>query len=350
VPVIEAEEVSLEMNLDGEVVLVGEPFSIDIEVAFDDLDSKLGYFIEIYTGEIEPDIQVIASASLVGNHVGTFELSAPEAGEFSIQARLRNLQRDGSPRDGEPVTFTERVTVFAIDEINASVSLANPPEFWLVGEPFTSEVVLSDELMGLPVEVILRETVGGTARVFERFTAADERQDHATFPEEKPASLSISVLSGPRVLAVSDAYEFDVLSPEAMIQKFHYEDFNIARNGDAQALFEWFEKTTFPGIFNPTPDQVEGLIADFEDGRYTAMSYYFETIRDNTSNFHPEVPERFECFSIPDDWPPVPGRHFIFDYDRPFYIGDSWSPAGTDRGSRHLTFYDGNFYRWSYVC
>lgn len=349
-PVIEADDVSLSIAVEGGVVLVGEPFTLEVEVAFNGPVTSIGYVVEVFLQGSDPDTEALATASLAGNHVGSFEIEVREAGEAALQGRLRNIDRDGVPVDGDAVVVSQIVSVFAIEASLASVAFSHPPEFWLVDEPFTSEVVLSDALADLEPEVVLREADRGEVHEFDRFSASTERETYGVFAEEKAVNMIIEVMSGPRVLAQSELHSFDVLTPQAMVQKFEYQDFQMYQKGSAQEQFDWYVKTSFPGIFNPTAEQVEQLIADFEDGRYFASSYYFETIRDNSSSFNPQPSDRFVCFTLPDEWPPVPGKHFIYDYDRPFYIGDGWNPAGSDRGSKHLTFFDGRFYRWWYVC
>jgi hypothetical protein len=229
----------------------------------------------------------------------------------------------------------------------------DPPEIWLVDEPFTSEIVTSDDLSSVPVEIVLEKRDGVKGGDFVSFFELYDGDEFALFEEEEFIDVRISVLSGPRVLAVSDTYSLDVLTPEGMIQKFFYKEDQLVQDSDGEKLFEWIRDTSFPGIFDPSPEDIDQLVEDFENGGFfSAGSVYFETIRDNTANFDPSIPDNLQCFSLPEEWPPVPGKHFMFDYaiNYSIWIGDSEVGSGSDRGTRHLTFYDGRAYQWSYVC
>lgn len=352
-PVVDPEEVELGVNLDGSVVLAGVPFELDIDVAFEDPEETVGYVLEIVSQSSESGEQVLASAELGGNHVGSVEVVVEQKGVSSVWSQLRNVDGDGVPLEGESVSRSDALEVFALDPSDADVGFENPPEIWLIDEPFTSAVDLSSELKSLPVEIVFEQRNSQVDEAFTTFFAVEEEIAPGSFEVEEFIEMRISVRSGPRVIAESNPHTFEVLSPQGMIQKFFYKEDQILDRRDPQEIFEWERDTSFPGFFTPTEEQIEQLLVEFEEGSNSPSgAIYFETIRDNTPNFDPSAAERFECYSVPEEWPPVPGKHFMFDYDRQYslWIGDSKVGEGSDRGTRHLTFYDGKPYQWSYHC
>ena len=352
-PVVDPDEVELGVNLDGSVVLAGQPFDVDIDVAFEDPEETVGYVLEIMSQSSESGDQILASMALGGNHDGVVEVVIQEKGDSSVWSQLRNVDRDGVPVEGEIVSRSDSLKLSALDPAAAEVGFENPPEIWLIDEPFTSAVDLSSELKSLPVEIVLEQRNSQVNEAFTTFFALEDGVTPKSFEDEEFVEVKISVRSGPRVIAESNPHTFEVLSPQGMIQKFFYKEDQILDRRDPQEIFEWERDTSFPGFFTPTQEQIEQLLVEFEDGSNSPSgAIYFETIRDNTPNFDPSAAERFECYSVPEAWPPVPGKHFMFDYDRRYslWIGDSKVGEGSDRGTRHLTFYDGKPYQWTYHC
>ncbi len=352
-PVVDPDEVNLDIDMNGSVVLSGVPFELDINVVFDDPEKTVPYVLEIVTEPSASGNQVLASISLAGNHRGSVEIVLHDSGETLLWSQLRNVDREGIPLEGDSVSLSQALEVIAIDPGDASVDFSNPPEIWLVDEPFTSAIGLSDALESLPVEIILEKRNSRVEEDFNPFFVVQAGAAPKSFNAEEFVEMRVSVQSGPRVIAVSEPHAFEVLNPQGMIQKFFYEQGQVRQDGDPQKLFEWTRDTAFPGFFNPTPEQIDQLLVEFEDGFSSPSgAVYFETIRDNTPNFDPGLPDWVQCFSRPEEWPPVPGRHFMFDYDRRYtlWIGDTKIGEGSDRGTRHLTFYDGKAYKWSYVC
>lgn len=352
-PIVKPDEVSLEIDLEGSVVLSGQPFELGINVIFEDPEETVSYVLEILSESSESDGEVLASLSLEGNHTGSVEIILDDDGETVLRSQLRNVDREGIPLDEESVSLSNAFEVVAVDAREASVGFLNPPEIWLVDEPFTSAVELSNQLKSLPVEIVLEKKKSQVDEGFSSFFVVEDGIPPKSFEAEEFIEMQISVRSGPRVIAVSDPHTFEVLSPQGMIQKFFYTEDQLRGKGDPQELYEWTRDTSFPGFFTPTQEQIDQLIVEFEDGfNSPSGAVYFETIRDNSLNFDPTGSERFECYSVPEEWPPVPGKHFMFDYDRRYslWIGDTKVGEGSDRGTRHLTFYDGKAYKWSYVC
>ena len=351
-PVIGEDDVSLSIGLDGSVVLTSEVFELDLQVIFDDPEAEFAYSIDIVVSAPSGDDSVLTTLSLAGSGEHTVPLSIEEEGDFSIGAVLRNVDSDGVPIPDETVVSSTPVDVISVSEQDLSAKFQNPPQIWLLDEPFNSEIELSKELRALPLDLALQLDSSNGLVEFDRFSVAEDRETFELFSEEGYVQMRIAVLSGERELISSPAYDFEVLSSNAMVQKFFYDDRQIAQQSNGQETFDWIRDTAYPGIFNPTAEQVETLIAEFEDGQYTTTDPIWETVRENTRDFNPQPPESVKCFQVPMEWPPVPGRHFMFDYERNYtlWINGSQVGEGRDRGTRHLTFFDGRAYQWTYQC
>lgn len=349
-PLIGSQDINATLSTDGEAVLTGAPFEFEVGVTVAEAAENRPYSIALLDVSSSGTPETLWSIVREGSASEAVELSFAEHGDKQLEVEIWNTDAEGDRRGDKPVaSAVAEVTV--LDSEQTVVQLSNSPSIWLVDEPFEPSIEISSNLETVDARLAIEVDREGKWTNLSSTALRDYKTVRVDFDEEGRLKFRASLVSGPRTLATSETLEFDVFTAEGMVQDFFYLEGQVASNGTGEEILDWVTSRNYPGIFQPSIQDEKDLIARWDGGQYIPSQPFVESVREN-QDFFPGTADNFDCIKFPEEWPPVPGRHFTLDYEEYFQYSINGSPAGEDtrRGTRHLTFFEGQSYFWLLAC